>query len=60
MQEIRVYLVQFNRQFIDCTNEEFITQAEKEGAVFTLEEFQDAVNAQYVSVDYSLIRFIQP
>lgn len=58
MKEIRVYLIQFNKSFIDCTDEEFIAQAEKEGTVFTIEGFQNTVNAQYLSVYYSLIRFI--
>ena len=60
--EIRVYAIDtFNLQKQDwsnLTNEEFMTLAEEEGNVYTLEGFQEAFNLEEINSSIDVIRFI--
>lgn len=60
--ETRVYVVDtFNikkRSWKDLTDEEFISLVEEEGNIYTLGGFQEAFNAQDISTEIDVIRFI--
>ena len=60
--KIRVYTIDtFNLQEQDwnkLTDDEFMTLAEKEGNVYTLEGFKDAFNNSDVNSEIDVIRFI--
>lgn len=60
--ETRVYVIDsFNvsgRDWDDLTNDEFISLAEEEGNIYSLEGFQEAFNSQDVSTESDVIRFI--
>lgn len=60
--ETRVYVIDtFNvreRNWNDLTDEEFITLAEEDGNIYTLEGFQEAFNSQDINTEIDVIRFI--
>ena len=61
MSETRVYVIDtFNVRgnWNDLTDEEFITLAEQDGNIYTLEGFQEAFNAQDINTEIDVIRFI--
>lgn len=62
MSETRVYVIDtFNvrgRNWNDLTDEEFITLAEQDGNIYTLEGFQEAFNVQDINTEIDVIRFI--
>ena len=59
--ETRVYVVDMNENDFDgdnTTDEEFITLAENNGRVYTLEGFQQAFNFEEINSSIDVIRFI--
>jgi len=63
MKELRVYIVDINflKEDVDArefTDEEFMTEAESQGTVYSLQGFQIAVNYQELLLDESYIRII--
>lgn len=59
--EQRVYAIDINNTHqhnSDLSDEEFIEIAEREGKVYTLKSFQDALNKQELSIDNNWVRFI--
>lgn len=60
--ETRVYVIDtFNigeRNWKSLTDEEFITLAEEEGNIYTLEGFQEAFNSQDINTEIDVVRFI--
>lgn len=60
--EIRVYVIDtFNSQKQDWSNltdEEFITIAEEDGNIYTIQGFQEAFNLGDINTDIDVIRFI--
>ena len=59
--EIRVYVVNLNDNDFDgdnTTDEEFMTLAEENGRVYTLDGFQEAFNFEEINSGIDVIRFI--
>lgn len=62
--ETRVYVVNYNETEDEdlniraLTDEDFMTEAERQGTVFTLETFQNQINHHDFYMDESYIRFI--
>ncbi len=60
--EIRVYAIDtFNleeRHWNDLTDDEFMTLAEEQGNIYTLQGFQEAFNSQDINTEIDAIRFI--
>lgn len=60
--ETRVYVANITETEIEdlreLTDEEFMTEAERQGRVYTLQGFQIAVNYEELFIDESYIRFI--
>ena len=59
--EQRVYAIDINnnqKHNLDLSDEEFIEIAEREGKVYTLKSFQNALNKQELSIDNNWVRFI--
>lgn len=63
MKEIKVYLVDLyevrhTQKPRDWSNEKFITEAEKQGTVYTLQGFVNAYNEDEVNQNNTVIRII--
>ena len=63
MKEIKVYLVDLyevrhTQKQRDWSNEKFITEAEKQGTVYTLQGFVNAYNEDEVNQNNTVIRII--
>ena len=59
--ETRVYVVDMNDNNFDgdnTTDEEFMTLAEENGRVYTLDGFQEAFNFEEINSSIDVIRFI--
>lgn len=59
--ETRVYVVDMNDNDFDgdnTTDEEFMTLAEENGRVYTLDGFQEAFNFEEINSSIDVIRFI--
>jgi hypothetical protein len=61
--EIRVYVldcqdISIDKGFEEITQEEWISECERQGGVYTLEGFQRAFNEEEISSSIHLIRFI--
>ena len=59
--ETRVYVVDLNDNDFDgdnTTDEEFMTLAEENGRVYTLDGFQEAFNFEEINSSIDVIRFI--
>lgn len=65
--EIRVYAIDIDsiskeldgKRMKDITKEEFMTESEKQGLVYTLEKFEQAFNQEEVSTSYMFIRIYE-
>ena len=61
--EIRVYCldcqdISIDKGFAELTEEEWITECERQGRVYTLEGFQRAFNEEEINSSIDVIRFI--
>ena len=60
--EIRVYVIDIftleEQYWNDLTDDEFMTLAEEQGNIYTLQGFQEAFNSQDINTEIDAIRFI--
>lgn len=60
MKELRVYVIDLGlTEDIAETDEEFMNEAERQGTVYSIKGFENAINSEELNLCNSFIRFIE-